>query len=251
MLGNHANAELTDRVLSDNAKRNALIEQVLVEVQAYGIDGINVDFENVWPRNRAVLTTFVVDLAQALHKLNRKLSIDVSPDTYSDWTDAFDYNRLGYYADYVMLMGYDEHWDGSPVAGSVSSLPWLQRALDQLLTVVPARKTIVGVPFYTRDWAMKSPVSSENLTLVEQGVRIRDRGAGQVWNPSLMQYESAYNADGVTHRIWMEESRSLSAKVAMASIRGVGGFAYWYIDAETTDVWPALANAMRYAGFNF
>jgi len=251
MLGNHSNDEWTDYVLSDKARRDAVIKQVAHYALQYGFSGINLDFENVKPENRSVFTTFVTDLAAALHATGRKLSVDVSPDTGTDWTDAFDYQALGQAADYVVLMGYDEHWNASPIAGSVSSLPWLRRSLDNLLADVKPAKIIAALPFYTRDWTLGATVQSEDLTLVEQGERIERRQAVSQWNSALAQYEANYSWGGASHRIWTEDSRSLSQKYAMGAERGIAGFAYWFIDAETTDVWAALSNASKYASYNF
>jgi spore germination protein len=251
MLGNHSNADWTDRILSDAQKRTAVIQQVTAYVQKYQLAGINMDFENVYIKDKDALTTFVADLATALHGMNRKLSVDVSPDTGTDWTNAINYQAIGQSADYVIMMGYDEHWGGSPQAGSVSSLPWYQKSLDKLLTVVPSAKTIAALPFYTRDWTLGATVSSEDLTLVEQGNRLSMTNASWLWDSTSGQYVATYVSNWTAHEIWTEDSRSLSLKYAMAANRGVAGFAYWYIDAETTDVWAALSNAAKYASYNF
>ncbi|WP_245583765.1 S-layer homology domain-containing protein [Paenibacillus terrigena] len=250
MLGNHSDPVLTHQILSDEKKRAAVIQKLAGYVKTYELSGINVDFENVSPEDRLSLTAFISELGTSLRKAGAVLSIDVSPDLGTDWTEAFDYEALGRYADYVVLMGYDEHWDGDPVAGSVSSFPWVQSALNQLLSVVPASKTILALPFYTRDWTLQpGGASSEELSLIQQGYRIRSVAYNRSWDSDLGQYVLSYIRQGSGHRIWVEDGRSLGLKTMMAAKRGVAGFAFWYIGAETDDIWTSLSNAIRYASY--
>ncbi|MFU1797610.1 S-layer homology domain-containing protein [Paenibacillus azoreducens] len=250
LLGNHSDAALTHQILSDKTKRQTVIQKLTGYTKTYGLSGINVDFENVSPEDGPYLTAFVSELSTSLHAIGAVLSIDVSPDLGTDWTEAFDYAALGHYTDYVVLMGYDEHWDGDPVAGSVSSFPWVESALKRLLSAVPASKTILALPFYTRDWTLRTGGAvSEDLTLIQQGQRIRSVPYNRTWDPGLGQYVVSYNRQGSQHRIWVEDGRSLGLKTMMAAERDVAGFAYWFIGAETPDIWTSLSNAIRYASY--
>ena len=98
----------------------------------------------------------------------------------------------------MVLMSYDQHWGGSPKAGSVSS-PLERIRLSKLLTQVPAKKSIIAYPLYTRDWKIASSVSSQDISLAEQGHRIRLNKASFTWNESVAQYEAAYNSGGIPH----------------------------------------------------
>ncbi len=250
MLGNRSNAEWTHTALTDLVRRDNIIKQLTAYVKSYGLAGINVDFENVSPQDRLPLTSFVTELTKSLHTVGGVVSIDVSPDLGTDWTDAFDYAALGKAADYVVLMGYDEHWDGDPIAGSVSSLPWVERATNKLLTSVSASKTILALPLYTRDWTIRtSGATSEELSLVKQGQRLRSVWSSKSWDSNLAQYVATYTQNGLQHRIWMEEGRSISSKYLMAAEHGIAGFAYWYIGAETADIWTSIRNVNRYSSY--
>ncbi|MGE7822790.1 S-layer homology domain-containing protein [Paenibacillus sp. NPDC093718] len=251
MVGNRGNAEGTHQVLSSAQSRKSVVDSISASVSRYRLDGINIDFENVMPQDRQNLTAFITQLSIEMRRLGAKLSIDVSPDLNTDWTAAFDYATLGTQVDYMVLMSYDQHWGGSPKAGSVSSLPWSESGLRKLLTQVPAKKSIIAYPLYTRDWKIASSVSSQDISLAEQGHRIRLNKASFTWNESVAQYEAAYNSGGIPHRIWTEESRSLSMKHLMAAKYQIAGYAYWYPGAETTDVWQAIHNAERYAYYSF
>ncbi|RUT30697.1 glycoside hydrolase [Paenibacillus zeisoli] len=254
MVGNRFDADATHLMLTDKSKSAAAIKQIGDLVRNYSLDGINLDFENVYPYDKAGLTSFVQGLATRLHNEQAVLSFSVSPDLGTDWTEAFDYAALGKAADYMVLMGYDEHWAGGSAAGSVSSLPWQQNGLDRLIAAVPAGKVILGLPLYTRDWSLNkdgSAASSAELTLAEQNKRVTGYGLHPKWNGTLQQYTAEYTLGTVRHRIWLEDGRSLSRKYVMGTSRGIAGFAYWYVSSESADIWPALRNASRYAGYTF
>lgn len=252
MLGNRSNADVTHAMLSDAAKRQTIVAKLTALVQSYGMSGVNLDFENVLADDRAGLTAFVDELAASLHRIGASLSVNVSPDQGDDWTAAFDYAALGRSADYIVLMGYDEHWGGDPVAGSVSSLPWLKRGMDKLLASVPAAKAIAALPLYARDWTISPKVSSAEMSLSEQTALLNTlASASRSWNGSLGQYVYTFAKGSVTHRVWTEEGRSLTLKSLAAAERGMAGLAYWYIGAETPDVWASVRNAIKFSSYRF
>ncbi|OMF00243.1 glycoside hydrolase [Paenibacillus amylolyticus] len=252
LLGNRSDSAITHQMLSSSANRATVISQVAAYVKTYKLDGINVDFENVDPADREGLTAFVTSLTATLHALGAVVSVDVSPDLGTDWTDAFDYAKLGAVSDYMVLMGYEEHWNGDPKAGSVASLPWVEKALDTMLSEVVRAKTILALPLYTRDWSSVNPATSSwDITLSEQGTRAHTTGSVRRWDASLVQYIIGYNSNGMPRYIWAEDSRSLSAKVLMSEQRQIAGLAYWYMGGETADVWNAISNASRFESYNF
>ncbi|MCW3792000.1 S-layer homology domain-containing protein [Paenibacillus sp. LS1] len=252
LLGNRSDPALTHQMLSSSVNRAAVISQVAAYVKTYKLDGINVDFENVDPADREGLTAFVTSLTATLHALGAVVSVDVSPDLGTDWTDAFDYAKLGAVSDYMVLMGYEEHWNGDPKAGSVASLPWVEKALDTMLSEVVHAKTILALPLYTRDWSSVNPAASSwDITLAEQGTRAHTSGSVRRWDAILVQYIIGYNSNGMPRYIWAEDSRSLSAKVLMSEQRQIAGLAYWYMGGETADVWNAISNASRFESYNF
>jgi len=246
LVGNRFNRQLTHDVLSDTGKRRALVDDLFNVVNNNGIDGLNIDFENVGGQDRAAFTAFIGELSAALDKVGATLSVDLSPDAGTDWTNAYDYAELGKLADYIVLMGYDEHWGGG-TAGSVSSLPWLQTGLGTLLKVVPSSKVILGLPLYTRNWPDGG--AGEDWSLIQQNEAVRVRGLSPQWQPDLAQYAAQYRFGSKSYRLWLEDGRSLSAKVRMGEQHGVAGYAYWYIGSESADVWTSLRNAMRFSGY--
>lgn len=254
LVGNRSNRDMTHQLLSKSASRSALVSKLAAYAQKYGIDGLNIDFENVAPQDRAALTAFATELAKKLKAMNVTLSIDVSPDRGTDWTDAFDYAALGAQADYIVLMGYDEHWGGSPVAGPNASLGFDEAAINKLVKAVPREKVILALPFYNRDWDLKkdgSVESSEFITLGQQNTIMGKYAIKPKWDAKLGQYTAAYMKNGVKHQIWVEDGRSLSAKYKLAAEAKLAGLAYWYIGGESPDIWASMRNADRFLGYRF
>ncbi|GGH26149.1 S-layer homology domain-containing protein [Paenibacillus segetis] len=254
LLGNRSSQETTHQFLSSSERTAAAIQKIKSLVTKYDFDGINIDFENVLPADRENFSKFVSSLSEQLHSIGAVVSVDVSPDLGSDWTEAFDYRLLGQKADYLVLMGYDEHWSGGSTPGPVASLSWVQSGLDTLLKQVPAEKVILALPLYNRDWTLNrngTAVSSEDISLVDQDEKLQRLGVRAIWDSKLGQYTGDYSKNGITHRIWLEEARSLSLKYRMATDRKIAGFAYWSIGGETTDIWTSLRNTERYASYSF
>ncbi|MGZ7443721.1 S-layer homology domain-containing protein [Paenibacillus sp. TH7-28] len=253
MAGNRFDQETTHKLLSSSSLSAAVIQDLKSYVSKYGLQGINLDFENVQASDRDLFTNFVAKLAKELDSVSAVLSVDLPPDLGNDWSDAYNYAQLAKSADYIVLMAYDEHWSGS-TAGSVASLNWVQKRLGELLAKVPADQLILGMPLYTRDWSINgsgTTVSSEDLTIPEQTSRIRQYGAKLKWNDTAAQYTAEYRKSGMLHRIWLEDSRSLAEKFRMGMRSGVAGFAYWHIGGESPEVWTGLKNTEKYEGYTF
>lgn len=253
MVGNRFDQETTHKLLSSSSLSSAAIQDLKSYVSKYGLQGINLDFENVQAADKALFTEFVAKLAKELDSVSAVLSVDLPPDLGNDWSDAYDYAKLAKSADYIVLMAYDEHWSGY-TAGSVASLNWVQKRVGELLAKVPADQIILGMPLYTRDWTVNgdgATVSSEDLSIPEQNSRIKQYGAKIQWNATAGQYTAEYRKSGLLHRIWLEDSRSLAEKFRMGLSTGIAGFAYWHIGGESPEVWTSLKNTEKYEGYRF
>lgn len=254
MVGNRSDSEATHQMLSSITTRNTAVNQLAAVVSKYRLDGLNIDFENVAPDDREYLTSFITLLAEKMHALNATLSIDVSPDLGTDWTDAFDYAALGKQVNYMVMMGYDEHYDGSKFPGSNASLPFDQKAVNTVLKVVPSQKVILALPLYNRDWTLNqngTVSSSEYISLSEQNQIISKHAMKPVWNNTLGQYVTNYSKQSIKHTIWIEDGRSLIAKYKLTVKNNLAGIAYWYIGGESSDIWPSLSNAEKFYDYTF
>ncbi|WP_051251522.1 S-layer homology domain-containing protein [Paenibacillus harenae] len=254
MVGNRSNQEATHQLLSSSSARSKAVTQLAARVSQYGLDGLNIDFENIAPADRTNFTKFIAQLAVKLHAMDKVLSIDVSPDLGTDWTEAFDYAELGKQADYMVLMGYDEHYGGSLYPGPNASLPYDRKAVKAILEVVSGKKVILALPLYNRDWSLNANgtvSSSAFVTLTEQNQILGSYSLKPVWNPSLGQYVASYSNQSIKHTIWIEDGRSLIAKYNLAVQQGLAGVAYWHIGGESSDIWASMRNAAKYYDYSF
>ncbi|MDG0789895.1 S-layer homology domain-containing protein [Cohnella ginsengisoli] len=251
MVGNRSDQAATHAMLSDAGRRSAFALQLAGLVRQYGLDGLNIDFENMAPGDRQSFTAFISELNDELDDLHAVLSVNVSPDFGTDWTDVFDYAALGKEADYIVLMGYDEHWGGGD-PGSVSSLPWLRAGLTTLLKQVSAARVVLALPLYNRDWRSEAGMTvSEEISLLQQNARVTGMRAKASWEETMGQYYAYYGKGASIHRIWLEDGRSLSLKVGLGQSFGVAGYGFWYMGGESLDVWTSMANARRFASYVF
>lgn len=247
LVENMSNAEVsTNAVLTDTAKRSYVISQLLTYATALGLDGINVDFESVSEETGEAFIQFIRELVVEAHKNN----LVVSVDNYVPRETTAHYNRReqGVFADYVIIMGYDEHYSGSEEAGSVASLPFVMDGINQTLNEVPANKVINAVPFYTRLWFEKP--SSEGIDLsvqtipMDQGPKsVSAAGATAEWNEEAGQYYAEWDNDGGTSKIWLEDGESIKAKMDVMRASNLAGVAIWQLAFSTDEAWDAIKEA--------
>lgn len=226
-------------VLKNTAQRDALINNLVADCKRFGIDGINVDFEQVAPKTESHYIQFIRELSVACHKNDLVVSVDnYVPTAYT----AF-YNReeQGRFVDYVVIMGYDEHAGNSEVAGSVASLGFVEQGIADTLEEVEAAKVINGIPFYSRGWATtEGEVSVKTLTMSGQKQFIKDHGIEVSWDEECGQYYGGNTVDGTTYEIWMEDAESLREKLAVMNQHDIAGVAQWKLGLETSDVWAVI-----------
>jgi spore germination protein YaaH len=241
MLGNGFDMELTDLVLSSPANRAEVISKVKDSILVNGIDGINVDFENMKLENREEFVIFIRDLKTSLSASRKLVSVDVTrenPDP--NWSGCYDRAGLGKAADYVIMMGYDEYYAGRGEAGSVSSLPWVEEGLRLLLKDVPAHKVILGVPFYTRDWTVpagNSKAMSKDVFMKDTDLWISERGLIKKWDSVARQNYVEFTDSAGYHRMWIEDRTSMAARWSLVRKNSLAGIAGWAIGQESADIW--------------
>ncbi len=247
LVSNGFDPERTDAVLTDPDKRERVIRQLLIFAEQYDLDGINVDFENIFLHNRRDLVQFVRELTPLAHQAGLVISIDVTAISASEqWSQCYDRQALGETVDYMMLMAYDEHgYTGSDV-GSTASLPWVEKSIQGLLDLVPREKLVLGIPFYTRLW--KETVSENGQTEVEQravGMQeaerlLEENQVEPVWDEEAQQYYGEFTSQGHTYRIWLENEASLRLRLQLVEEYGLAGVASWRRGFEKPSVWPLI-----------
>lgn len=229
----------TYQTLSKTTSRTNLIRNLMSEVLKYGIDGINVDFEEVSYDAGEPFVQFIRELSIEC----RKEGIVLSVDNYVPRASTTHYNRKeqGIVADYVIIMGYDEHWGSGGVAGSVASLGFVEDGIVQTLEDVPANKVINALPFYTRVWKTNGDkVTSEALDMETARNFIKNNGVSMTWDATAGQNYGEVQRGNTLYQIWMEDKDSIEAKLAVMRKYGIGGVAAWKLGYETSDIWDAI-----------
>lgn len=248
LITNQFDPALTSKVLRDERARENVVKQLATYAALYELDGINLDFENIYDADKDRLSVFVAEIATALRKLQVKVSMDVTaPSNISQWSASYDRAALGAAVDYLVIMAYDEHWRTSPVSGSVASIGWVERSVVNTLKEVPAEKIILGVPFYMREWEEKAGQKTgvRTMTMHEAKAVIAERNLTPMWLEEQGQYYFSYEKDGKTYRVWQEEERSLARKLALVEKYGLAGAAAWRKGFEDPTAWPVMQRHLK------
>lgn len=248
LFSNSFDKDLTKEFLASSELRIKVIKQLLSYVDLYELDGINLDFENMYLQDKEAFVAFVRELAPLLHEKGRVLTIDVTFHSLSEtWSLCYDRKQLAEAADYLIVMGYDEYGGGSPVAGSVSSLPWVEKGLQKMLLEVPPDKLILGIPFYTRVWTETmtaegtKKVTSKAYSLKAAEDWLKANGATVTFDEKNQQNYAEVQKEGVTSKMWLEDDYSLEKRIELMKEYRLAGLAAWRRGYEKADTWAEIA----------
>lgn len=237
---NEAFDETTD--LAYASVRSRIIEQLLAEAASCGMDGINVDFENLKEAGIPHYLQFLRELTSAAHAQNLVVSVDTPvPQAYTMYYQRGEQAR---FVDYMIVMAYDEHFAGSEEAGSVSSLPFVQQAVEEMTRVMPADQVICGIPFYTRVWTEKfgqSAITSEVLGMDGTKNYAKENQMTETWDASLGQNVATVETSDARYTIWMEDEQSMEEKLKVIQSADLAGVAEWKLGFECADVWSLIS----------
>ena len=239
LVDNFSENMSTTTVLSNTSARQNLENQRVTYALKAGLDGINVDFESLSEDVGIHFLQFLRELSIQCHENNLVLSVD-NP-VPEDFTSHYDRAEQGKVVDYVIIMGYDEHYVGSD-AGSVASLPWVEQGVKDTLAEVPAKRTILAIPFYTRLWKTTDggALTSEAIGMDQAQQAISDNGAETYWDKTTSQNYGTYEGDGATYQIWLEDSKSIAEKVKLIPKYKLAGVAEWKLGFENSGIWSVI-----------
>ncbi|MBO5082101.1 MAG: chitinase [Lachnospiraceae bacterium] len=226
-------------ILSSSEKRELMVSTLITYAQQYDLDGINVDFETVGAEYGDDFIQFLRELSIQTHANNIVLSVD----NYAPTASTMYYNRAeqGLVADYVVIMGYDEHWSSSQVAGSVASINFVEQGILNTMEEVPAEKIINAIPFYTRLWKTSGgTVSCETIGMDLAENWANTSGVELYWDNETCQYYGEIQKDGTLYQIWMEDSESIQVKLSVMEANNIAGVAEWKLDFENPVVWDVI-----------
>ncbi|MCD8157042.1 MAG: glycosyl hydrolase family 18 protein [Clostridiales bacterium] len=252
LVSNLENSEVdTTQVLSVTSARDALVNNLISEAVKYDLDGINVDFESLEGEAGTGFLQFIRELSLKCESNGLILSVDnYAPASYNLF-----YNReeQAVFADYIVLMAYDEHYNSSD-EGSVASLSFVTQAVEDTLEEVSADQLILGIPFYTRLWKLTPEegtddgsytVTSEALGMSEAEARVAANGAVYEWLEDCGQYYAEYEYDGSTYKVWLEDQNSIAEKLKVRQSYGLAGASFWKLGFEKNTVWNTIAEYLH------
>lgn len=240
LIDNFSEEISTVEVLSKTSSRQNLIQQLMHAALAVGMDGINIDFEYLSEEVGKHFLEFLRELSIECHKNNLVLSVD-NP-VPEDFTSHYDRAEQGRVVDYVIIMGYDEHYVGSEEAGSVASLPWVEQGIIDTLEEVPASRVINAIPFYTRLWKTQGgSLSSEAIGMDQAQDVISKYEVETYWDKNAGQNYGSYETEEGYFQIWIEDAQSVAAKVKLVPKYGLAGVAQWKLGFENSSIWSVIS----------
>lgn len=243
LIDNFTQEVSTTETLSSTAARQNIISQLIQAATSVGMDGINVDFESLSEDVGIHFLEFLRELSIECHKNNLVLSVD-NP-VPEDFTSHYDRAEQGRVVDYVIIMGYDEHYVGSE-AGSVASLPWVEQGIQDTLAEVPAERVINAVPFYTRLWRTTGGnVTSEAIGMDQAQQVISENNVETYWDKTTSQNYGKYDIDNSTYQIWIEDSQSIAEKVKLVSKYNLAGVSAWKLGFENSGIWQVISDNLN------
>ena len=243
LIDNFTQEVSTTETLSSTAARQNIISQLIQAAQDVGMDGINVDFESLSEDVGTHFLEFLRELSIECHKNNLVLSVD-NP-VPEDFTSHYDRAEQGRVVDYVIIMGYDEHYVGSE-AGSVASLPWVEQGIQDTLDEVPAERVINAIPFYTRLWRITGGnVTSEAIGMDQAQQTIADNNVETYWDKTTSQNYGKYDIDNSTYQIWLEDAQSVAEKVKLVSKYDLAGVSAWKLGFENNGIWQVISDNLN------
>lgn len=243
MVDNQFQSSLTHDVLSNAKVRAHLISQLMALSQKNHLDGLNIDFENIDATDRQDFTNFMRELHQAARANRLVLSVDVAPDIQFTKDDAaYFHAALSEYADYVVLMAYEEHWGGDSTPGPVADVPWTTQSVRDLLnTGVPSDQLILGLPFYSRFWHVQANgnVRSEAIADTNVSSILTKHQAVSHWDGKLgVSYAKYAKSDGY-EEAWIETPQTMQEKVQLVRDDGLAGVSVWSLGLSNEETWTS------------
>lgn len=254
LFSNDFDPDMTHEALQTFETRQKMISQLLQYSEMYQLDGINVDFENVYTKDKDNVTQFIRELTALAHQAGLIISMDITFISNSEmWSLFYDRAALAEIVDYMVVMAYDEHWASSPVAGSVASFPWVESNLQRLLEVVPSDRLILGVPTYTRIWKEQETeggnieVSSRAVSMNAVAEWLEERSVVPTYDSASGQDYAEYydEAEKATYKIWIENADSIARRGQMVHDYQLAGVAIWNRFFANDESWEALNQVLH------
>lgn len=233
-------------LLASRAARQKVQNYLIGQAQEIGFDGINIDFEGIAQEAGCDYVQFIRELSILCRKNGIILSVDVPVPM--DFSKYYNREELGNVCDYVIMMGYDEHYAGSDIVGSVASMDFEETGIQNMLTEVSKDKLISAIPFYTRLWYTETladgttNVTSEAYSMDNIEALLTEKGVTATYDESTgQQYAEWTDSDGKFCQVWLEDENSIAARAALISKYELSGIAEWVLGREQSWVWDVIS----------
>ena len=239
LIDNFSKDISTLKILSSSENRKNLISNLIADAKKYGFDGINIDFESLTQDNAPHFIQFIRELSVSCRNNKIVLSVDVPiPASYNMY---YERDELAEVVDYVINMGYDEHYSGSD-EGSSASIDFVKNSITDSLTEVPKEKLINAVPVYTRVWTKENDkVTSTALGMVGAATWVKENNVNLTWDDEVGQYVGQTTVGNATKYIWMEDERSMKLKMDAVKEADLSGVAVWKLGLEPKEIWDVIS----------
>ena len=229
----------TLNMLSSTTSRQNFVRNVTDAAVSLGLDGINVDFEQLSSDCGPHYVEFIRELS--IQCRNRGLVLSIANYVPFNFNDYYRLDIQGQVADYVIIMGYDEHWHGSKDPGSVASISYVSGGLDRTLQEVPANKVVNALPFYTILWKTEgTDVTDEYITMNNEADFMNRAGVTAEWDEETCQNYAEWTSGNATYQIWLEDAESIAVKLNMMATKNIGGVAVWRLGYGTQAAWELI-----------
>lgn len=243
-----AGIEVTSKIINSYEARQELIENIVNMCVKYKLDGINMDFENMYQEDKDSYSRLIIELVPRMKEIGLVTSVDVTaPDGSETWSLCFDRNVIGDVADYIIFMAYDQYGTSSTKAGTTAGYNWVETNLKKFIETeeIESNKVILGIPFYTRLWTENGEDVTSKTVDMNSVDEILPDSVERKWDDNLKQDYVEYTEGNATKKMWVEDLKSIKEKVSLISKYNLGGVASWEKDRETEGTWEIIKEALQ------
>lgn len=234
---------VTSEIMNNEESRENLIRNIAGLIEEYKLDGINIDFEGMKEEDKYLYTQFLRELYPIVKSKGAKLSVDIY------FTNYIDRKGVGKACDYVMLMGYDQRGNWSDEAGSIAEVSWVDKNINSLIqdSQIEPSKIILGVPFYTRLWNIKSDgtITTNVYSMKNSADFVSKYGLTPTLDEIAGQNYVEMTSGNTTYKLWIEDATSISNRADIVTKYNLAGITAWQKGFETEDIWQVLKEKLK------
>lgn len=247
IISNESMIQTTSEIMNDYKLREKLINQIVNYIVEYNLDGINIDFENMYEADKKLFSRFLIELEPRLNEIGAVLSVDVTaPDGSDTWSMCYDRYTIGKVADYIIFMAYDQNGATAPKEGTTAGCNWVEANIRKFLGQegVAPEKLVLGVPFYTRLWKEQNGKITSDTVDLKDVDKVIPSTVTKKWDEDLKQNYVEYTQNGATYKMWIEDYKSIEAKLDLVQKYNLAGASYWEKDRENSSIWNLVASKL-------